>query len=189
MNIIAQSKTQRRGFTLVEMLVVITIIVILAGLTMAGFNYANQKQAREQAKIQISLLKMALEDYKADFGEYPVHAEQGGENGTPVIYDALYPDGDDPNADANVYLSELNPENDAQNWLENQSPGSGLTIYDPWGTEFFYRTNDPADPNSTISANPGFDLWSAGPDGVTNPGANGDYDADHADNQDDIRGW
>ena len=174
-------KNPERGFTLVEMLVVITIIVILAGLTIAGFGFINQKQAREQTKIQIGLLKMALEDYKADMGEYPEHAVASGKGGTPEIYKALYPNNPE-NPNAKVYLSELNPENDQQNWLDEHKDGTaGLEIKDPWGKEYFYRTN-PA------SANPKFDLWSAGPDGKTSAPA-GDYDADDEDNLDDIRGW
>jgi general secretion pathway protein G len=176
----------RRGFTLVEMLVVIAIIVVLSGLTIAGLGYVNQKQAREQTKVQIGLLQMALEEYKADTGEYPVHAVQSGENGTPEIYDALYPF----EADAEVYLSELDPENDSQGWLQGQeTQGGGLTIYDPWGGEYRYRTNNPNSSGESIAANPDFDLWSAGPDGRTNPGSNGDYDPEHPDNLDDIRGW
>ncbi|BCX50118.1 type II secretory pathway, pseudopilin PulG [Haloferula helveola] len=172
------------GFTLMEMLVVVSIIVILAGLTFGGFNFVKAKQAREQAKVQIGLLQLALEEYKADNGAYPVNAVSNGKNGTSEVYDALYPQ----NADDKVYLSELNPDNDGQGWLAGQT-GRSLKIYDPWGTEYFYRTNNPARPNRSFAANPDFDLWSAGPDGQTSAGSNGSYDPKHPDNLDDIRGW
>lgn len=62
------------GFTLVEMLAVITIIVILAGLVVGGMGFVNDRQAREKAKVQIAMLEKALEDYKLDYGSYPLTA-------------------------------------------------------------------------------------------------------------------
>lgn len=168
-----------------ELLVVISLIVALAALTAGGFKVVKEKQRREQAKVQVNLLQLALEDYATDHGEYPANPEQSGRNGTDEIFNALYP----ATNDEKIYLSELDPENDTQDWLQGQNGVENLTIYDPWGTEFYYRTNDPENPDQTISANPDFDLWSAGPDGKTSAGAAGDYDSQHPDNLDDIRGW
>ena len=167
-----------------EMLVVISIIVILAGLSFGGFNYVKAKQAREQAKIQIGLLSLALEDYKADTGTFPENGRADGKGGTDEIYDALYP----REAGAKVYLPELNPENDPQGWLAGETGTGALTIYDPWGNEYYYRTNR-AGSSAIFASNPDFDLWSAGPDGETTAGASGAYDPNDPKNRDDIRGW
>src|SRR5690606_4652455 len=124
-----------------------------------GFGYVKNLQARKQATIQINLLQLALESYKADTGEYPLHAVANGKNGTAEIFDELFP----ANASDKPYLAELDPDNDSQGWLQGAT-GRSLKIYDPWGTEYFYRTNDPSNPNRSFAANPDFDLWSAGPD-------------------------
>jgi type II secretion system protein G len=171
---------RNHGFTLMEMLVVISIIVILAGITMGGFAFVNQRQAREQARIQIGLLQLALEDYHSDFGKYPEASSANGRAQTGKIYKALFP----VSADQKVYLSQLDPRNDNQGWLAGQTAGPNLVIYDPWGTEYLYRT--PGESGNAV--NPDFDLWSAGPDGKTNATA-GSYDPKHPDNLDDIRGW
>ena len=180
------SKKKAGGFTLMELLVVMTIVAALAALTAGGFKMVKQKQRTQQGKIQVHLLQMALEDYATDHGEYPFHAEQSGKGGTDEIFNALYPT---VASDEKVYLAELDPDNDTQDWLQGQNGTENLTIYDPWGNEYYYRTNDPENPDVTTAANPDFDLWSAGPDGRTEPGANGNYDPKSPDNLDDIRGW
>jgi len=61
----------RAAFTLIELLAVIAIIVILAGLVVGGMDYANQRSATEKAKTQIALLSKGIEEYKVDMGAYP----------------------------------------------------------------------------------------------------------------------
>ena len=43
----------RRGFTLIEMMTVITIIIILAGITVAGMGFITDRQANAKAKVDI----------------------------------------------------------------------------------------------------------------------------------------
>lgn len=149
-----QSRFLARGFTLIEMLVTITIIVILAGLSLGGFKYVSVKQANSQAEIQIKLLGSAIEEYKLDNGEYPVSTN------TNDLYRALYYDGaqDPPLNDGKIYLADLDPENNKQGWTEGT--GAGVRIIDPWGNEYVYR--------SPGTINPDFDLMSRGQDGKTN---------------------
>ena len=138
------------------MLVTITIIVILAGLSLGGFNFVITKQANSQAEIQINLLSNALEEYKLDNGSYP-------DDGTNSLYIALYDNGvQNPDTDR-IYLAELDPENDRQGWIKGT--GSDVTIVDPWDEEYIYRRASPTDPNAT--KNPDFDLKSMGKDGET----------------------
>lgn len=65
-------QTVRRGFTLMEILVVVTIILILAGL--GGYYLIGQaNEARKSAaKIQVKVLTQAAETYNLDHqGNYP----------------------------------------------------------------------------------------------------------------------
>ena len=147
-----------KGFTLIEMLVTITIIVILAGLSLGGFNFVTTKQANSQAEIQINLLSNALEEYKLDNGDYP-----DSSGGTNSLYIALYDNGEkNPDTDR-IYLAELDPVNDRQGWIDDS--GASIQIVDPWGEEYIYRIASPTEPNAT--KNPDFDLKSMGKDGET----------------------
>jgi len=59
------------GFTLVEMLVVITIIGILAGLVTAAALSARNRARIAVISLELNQLDMALKAYKEKFGEYP----------------------------------------------------------------------------------------------------------------------
>src|SRR4029077_16174220 len=61
----------RQAFTVLELLVVITIIVILAGLILATTSYVQKKGARSRAESEIAGISAAMESYKADTGIYP----------------------------------------------------------------------------------------------------------------------
>ena len=66
-----QAKPARQGFTLVELLVVIVIIAMLAGLiTNAAFR-ARIRAKEAVVRSEVSQLEMALQDYKNEIGEYP----------------------------------------------------------------------------------------------------------------------
>ena len=61
----------RAGFTLVELLVVMMIIVILAGTGLALYSTSVTK-ANEAALLQdLSVMRRALDDYYADKNKYP----------------------------------------------------------------------------------------------------------------------
>src|SRR5437763_6047991 len=62
------------AFTIVEILVVMTIILVLAGLVLATSSYVHNKGARSRAEAEIAAISAALENYKADNGVYPVDA-------------------------------------------------------------------------------------------------------------------
>ncbi|MBN1807966.1 MAG: type II secretion system protein GspG [Planctomycetes bacterium] len=59
------------GFTIVEILVVIAIISVLAGLLMTGVLIAKRNAMKKQTKIILAGISIALESYKTDMGDYP----------------------------------------------------------------------------------------------------------------------
>lgn len=64
-------KNRRRGFTLVELLVVMAIMAILAMITFAQFSTARQKARDIQRKADAGSLAKALQMYYADYGYFP----------------------------------------------------------------------------------------------------------------------
>lgn len=85
--------TSKRGFTLIEMLVVIGIIVVLVAILFPVFQTVRE-QSRQTACIgNLEQLVVALKQYRADHGRYPfmpyydtgLQKYQGG-------FSALYPD-------------------------------------------------------------------------------------------------
>ncbi|HSK30945.1 MAG TPA: type II secretion system major pseudopilin GspG [Candidatus Limnocylindria bacterium] len=59
------------GFTLVELIVVVIIIGLLAGLVVPQFIRQEEKATAKAAKAQIELLGTALDTYRLDVGRYP----------------------------------------------------------------------------------------------------------------------
>jgi prepilin-type N-terminal cleavage/methylation domain-containing protein len=61
----------RRAFTLIELLTVLVIIGILAGLTVSVAGIASRRSKVTRTQAELSRLDLAIRDYKARFGFYP----------------------------------------------------------------------------------------------------------------------
>jgi type II secretion system protein G len=175
-------RIHRPGFTLVELMSVIIIIVILAGMVMGGLGYVNERQARSKAQVQISLLSKALEEYKLDNGRYPptgnITGLQRGPDGSStsrILFNALYFDSNNDrigvpgDTTQKIYVPELDPVTSKQLWTTGRATAT-TPITDPWGNQYCYRSakNEQGNPNAATQ-NPDFDLWSMGKDGRSNP--------------------
>jgi len=64
------------GFTLIELMVVIAILTLLAGIVMPGVIGRLRQAKPQKAAIDINQIGLALDMYAADNGEYPT-SEQG----------------------------------------------------------------------------------------------------------------
>ena len=67
----ASALSQRNGFTLVELLVVITIIGVLAALIVPAVFQARMTAKNAAIKAEIDMLHMAMMNYKNEFGSFP----------------------------------------------------------------------------------------------------------------------
>ena len=71
-----QTKSDECGFTLIELMVVIVILGILAGLIVPRIMGRPEEARRMKARVQIESIETALKLYKLDNGYYPT-TEQG----------------------------------------------------------------------------------------------------------------
>ncbi len=71
----------KRGFTIVELAVVVTVIGILVGLSVFAYNQLQERSADAQTKSMVAVLTSALNSYYAKNNEYPTAAQLFG--GTP----------------------------------------------------------------------------------------------------------
>ena len=151
------------AFTIVEVLVVMTIIVVLAGLVLATSSYVHNKGARSRAEAGIAAMSAALENYKADNGVYPVDTSVDArvqsdptkyQTASLNLYIALSGDGD-KNRQTDTGKTSYMAFKDNQ---LSPSTGNVAFIKDPFGNGYGYSTIFQAD--ATKGYNPTFDLWS-----------------------------
>ena len=144
------------AFTILELLVVITIIIVLAGLILSTVGYVQKKGARSRAEAEIAAMSAALESYKADNGTYPTH---NGSNGGHALYQALSGDGNDVIGGSTASTAVFGSSGKSymplkNNMLRPNPPDATARVADPFGNDYGYKTP----PTTTI--NPTFDLWS-----------------------------
>ncbi|PYI78229.1 MAG: hypothetical protein DMF05_12410 [Verrucomicrobia bacterium] len=176
------------GFTLIELILVVGIIIVLAGLVLSTVGYARKKGARARAETEIAALSAACENYKADNGIYPrtsvTDTFTAITNRTPPD---PQPTSYDPSVTAYSFASFYlyaqlsgNPSGDRTTYTQQRyfqfkgnmlSPPDGTStvtaIRDPFANSYgystaqaFYIDNPGANPN--YGFNPTFDLWSTG---------------------------
>lgn len=125
-----------RGFTLIEVLIVIFIVLALGGLV--AYNLMGQKDKADDdlAKVDMNTLKQGLKMFRFEHGRYPTDEE-----GLRVLWDK----------------EAMQDEEQAKKWvarLEKPMPK------DRFGHEWGYRQKSEHGNEDT------YDLWSTGRDGI-----------------------
>jgi prepilin-type N-terminal cleavage/methylation domain-containing protein len=130
------------GFTILELIIVIAIIAILAGLILSTAGYIQKKGASSRAEAEIAAMTVALENYKADKGDYPHGTNANGANQP---------------SNNTFLLTSLMPTNGKVYFEFNKSmTNAGGNVVDPFGESYGYQY--PGDTNR--SGTNFFDLFS-----------------------------
>jgi type II secretion system protein G len=78
-----RSFKQQKGFTIVELLIVIVVIGILATLVIVTFTGIQQKARNTKRQTDVNAIQSHLEAYKAQNGYYPTRANINDTSTTP----------------------------------------------------------------------------------------------------------
>lgn len=71
------TRNNRKGFTLVELLIVIVVISILAAISVVVFNGMQDRARNAQIASTVNIYKKAFELYYTAHGQYPTHPVVG----------------------------------------------------------------------------------------------------------------
>lgn len=154
-------KNRSSGFTIIELIVVMTIILILAGLITGAGQTAKRRAMITQTKAMISGLETALAMFQTDLGGYP-----DGTGSTANLVTTLTTAG-------GTYFTNTSgiPVNTVAGWsgpYMNFKQGEVVsgTVRDAWGTAMNYD-NASVNRNHTAAGGPDnttyLDIWSNGP--------------------------
>ncbi len=190
----------RRGFTLIEILVVIAILAILATIAWIAYSAVQNRTKSSTAANEIAALSAAMQACKADNGNVLPHGS-GDVLSSNVMYRALYRDSKNKGKPDTVDGVQLKPyyelmPMDARKGHKEAGIGIPVIrksgkyyIMDPWGEPYRYRLGyDTEGPDGKVGNgyNADFDIFSLGPDGKGNGRNN---KGDNEDNVSNVKSW
>lgn len=156
---------KRLAFSLIELLVVMSIIVLLASLVAATATYARRKAKEGRTKVQLRAIESALVQHESENHYYP---QQPAGVLKVSTMNALV------DSRGRKYLDLT---------AEIFSETTGANIIDAFGNPFYFASP------GTMNAK-SFDLWSMGLDGKHGDGGSSISAAQTTDNiNDDITNW
>jgi len=171
-----------KGFTMIELLVVISILGVLASIGFATFTLVNRKTAEKETKIIIENVSAQLTSYVSNGdGNLPIGTGSsgstedlvkilaGGETSDSI--DAILSDDDRV-----PLLPKADPAYEGNGKMVQEIDGTWVLV-DGFGNEMFYRGPDNVELINNVEN--GFDLWSEGADGSD----------DNSGDEDDITNW
>jgi general secretion pathway protein G len=138
-----KNKKNTKGFTFIELMVVVIILGILAAIVLPKFTGRTEQARIKAAESQIQVFSTALEAYELDNGRYPT-TEQGLQ---ALVKKPTIPP--IPNNWRGPYLQKKIPK-------------------DPWGNPYIYKCPGTHNPSSYDLYSYGPDGKEGGGDDITN---------------------
>ena len=166
-------KKKDKGFTLIEIITVISIIVLLTGLGIPAYKSWQGRARKEKAKATIEKIAMAIEMYKREWGYYP----QGDDLNNPVAVKKI-----------SQFLSAyMTFKSEDMGTSDGQYNPNGSVLLDPWGNYYGVLTYPGSKgrwtPAAEFSHNKKtYYVYSRGPDGMRGNDCIRDFSTNDPDN-------
>ena len=203
------NRQNKKGFTLVEILVGVGILAMLAAGMWVAVGSTQTKKLKNKAETEITLLEAAMNEYRTDNGGV-LPFGRGDEESSNIMYQALSCDYDgdgEPDDENGVTRMPYCPTFTVIKNTKAAEQGEGipvlrasirtrekgkrkmLVIVDPWGKPYRYRLgceaeDDKGKTGQGITAD--FDIFSQGPDGL---GDSTNKAGENEDNISNIKLW
>ena len=128
----------QRGFTLIELMVVVTIIGILAGIAVVQVKTAHRKAQEAALRADLYEMRKAIDDYFADKQHYPADLKELVPHylrkvpPDPITkkpdWEEIQDDPNDPNAPPDTTSAGSNPTQLAPGIVDVKSKAPGATL-------------------------------------------------------------
>tara|TARA_B100000809_G_scaffold249836_1_gene281619 strand:+ start:4180 stop:4848 length:669 start_codon:yes stop_codon:yes gene_type:complete len=206
----SRREQSERGFTLIEVLIVVSIIAILATMTFAGVQIAQRQARNAQAKSEVANFCQSIDMYYTDEKTYPGRTQKQIDSDTnqfPDVYFALLddaaPEGRGGRNSPYIKLERERVVIENEDWDEDtdeadtrwvtakrsQLTDSKVDKYylDPFRTfsVYIYRCNKGRKPKNWMLNTRGYDFYSIGPDEQDDT-VLGDEEEDEENESDDV---
>ncbi len=112
-----KNRNKKSGFTLVELLVVLVILMVIGTIAVQNFSGQEDKAKVKAARVSFATFENALERFKLDMGRYPAEEE-----GLAALITA--------------------PEDDDGSWGPKYLKKAGY-LKDAWGNDYLYIAPGP----------------------------------------------
>jgi len=156
-------RNRRRGFTLIELIVVIGIISLLMAVLVSVLGKLKERTKSSTARTLVERVYSGLEQYHLIFRAYPPTTAPGGLSGDQALFYYLTTSfSPTPIAAKGEVWADLNclpciqPES-----TQFKSSGAGSDFIDPWNQPLIFKMNVYADSGSLLTNAPL--VYSTGP--------------------------